>query len=302
MTPRTKLALASIVTGALAAAGVFADRSLHAKPRAAEPTPPSNTATKTRTVRADGRIVARPGAQVTVGAEAAGAVVKVVAHEGLRVKKGEVLLELRHAEQAAALQEARAVSFEAAARVRAREADLKRSRALVSSGSVARHEADATAEEQRVAAARLAAAQATITRLGAALDRTRVVAPIDGVVVERTIEEGETVVPGTPLFTIVDLDRLRVEAEIDEFDLGRVALGAVAEIRAESFPGQAWKGSVEEIPAALTKRRLRPLDPARPTDTSVLLAKVSLPSGTPLKVGQRVSLTLAEENEAVATR
>jgi multidrug resistance efflux pump len=94
------------------------------------------------------------------------------------------------------------------------------------------------------------------------------------------------------LCAIADLDRLRLEVEVDEYDAGRVALGAPVRITAEGYDGQDWLGKVEDIPDAVTARRLRPQDPARPVDVRVLLVKVALQQATPLKLGQRVEVRI----------
>ncbi|MES1210824.1 MAG: hypothetical protein ABUL63_00690, partial [Acidobacteriota bacterium] len=84
----------------------------------------------------------------------------------------------------------------------------------------------------------------------------------------------------------------RIEAEVDEFDAGRVTLGSIVKVTAEGFAGQSWKGTVEEIPDAVVGRRLKPQDPGRPSDTRVLLVKVALGEATPLKLGQRVEVEI----------
>lgn len=274
-----------------------------ARTKSATAAPAAKADVKAVTVRADGRIAARPGAQVSVSSEIHGTVAKVHVYEGSRVKKGDVLLELKRKEHTAALQEAWAATAEANARLAARSKDAKRAKSLVASGALPAQEVEAASEAKTVARARLASANAVTVRLQAMLEQTRVLAPIDGVVVMRAIEERETVAPGTPLFTVVDLSKLRVEAEVDEFDVGRVAVGSAAIVSADGFDGQSWRGQVEEIPDVVMPRRLRPLDPSRPTDTAVLLAKVSLPEGSPLKLGQRVRLELAPVPEAsIASR
>lgn len=293
-----------VVSFTLASAGAFAATARQIWPRRDPSAAPSaaSVAKSAPSVRADGRVAARPGAQVTVGAELSATIKRVAVQEGALVKKGDVLLEFRAAEHASAVWEARAASTEAAARFRARTADVKRVKKLAENGSVSRAELDALLEEQRVARARLSASKASISRFSAVLARSNVIAPIDGVIVERNVDEGETVVPGTPLFTIVDLGRLRIEAEIDEFDIARAVVGAPVTIRAEGLEGQSWEGAIEEVPPLVTKRRLRPLDPSRPTDTAVLLAKVTMPTDTNLKIGQRVILEVRPSPELLPSR
>ncbi len=96
---------------------------------------------------------------------------------------------------------------------------------------------------------------------------------------------------GASLFTLADLSKLRVEAEVDEFDIAALSLGSEAEITAEGF-ANSWEGQVEEIPDSVGPRRLKPQDPGRPSDTRVLLVKVALLEPTALKLGQRVEVAL----------
>jgi RND family efflux transporter MFP subunit len=255
-------------------------------------TPPVGEKEPSR-VRADGRIVARPGASVTLSAEILATVDKVLVTEGQRVHRGDLLLGFRRSEQQAALGEAEAAAAEAYAHLKNRASDARRTKTLTTDGALAPHELDVAKEEQVVARARLVAANATVGRLRAGLHKTGVVAPFDGVVVSRTVEPGETVTAGTHLFVLVDPDRLRVEAEVDEFDVGHVALNAEATISAEGFPGSAWEGTVEEVPDLVVSRKLRPLDPARTTDSGVLLAKIALPANTGLRLGQRVQVAIS---------
>ena len=139
-----------------------------------------------------------------------------------------------------------------------------------------------------VSKARRDSARADIARLEAEIAKRRIVAPIDGVVLVRPADPGETIEARSPILTLADLSRVRIEAEVDEFDTGRVALGAPVEVTAEGFDGQRWRGEVEEIPDAVSGRKLKPQDPGKPSDTRVLLVKVKLAEPTPLKLGQRV--------------
>ena len=116
-------------------------------------------------------------------------------------------------------------------------------------------------------------------------------APFDGVVLERHAEQGEVLPPGARLLTIADLSRVRIEAEVDEFDAARVTVGAPVTITAEGHSG-SWKGKVEDVPDAITPRRIRPDDPTRAPDTRVLLVKIVFVEPTPLRLGQRVEVSI----------
>jgi multidrug resistance efflux pump len=99
---------------------------------------------------------------------------------------------------------------------------------------------------------------------------------------------------GAPLLRIVDLSHLRIEAEIDEYDIPRCALGSVATITAPGHSSLSWQGTVEEIADSLVPRRIRPEDPGRSTDTRVLPVRIAMSRSTPLKLGQRVEVKIVE--------
>jgi HlyD family secretion protein len=261
---------------------------------AAARTEPRTESTTSRSARlhAEGRMVTYPGGEVTVGSNLAATVAKVLVHEEKLVHKGELLIELDGREHEAALAEARARAKEAQADVQYFTSEAERSATLASNRVTSQAELDRSVHARDSAKARGMAAAATAQRLSAVLDQTRVAAPIDGVVLMRAAEPGQAVTPGTPLVTIADVSRLRVESEIDEFDLGRVAIGAPVVVRAEGYGDSTWKGHVEEIPSAVSQRKLKPHDPAKPTDARVLLVKVALDEPVPLKLGQRVEVEM----------
>jgi HlyD family secretion protein len=243
-------------------------------------------------VVAEGRVVAYPGGRVEVGTDLAGTLVRVYVHEKQAVRKGEVLAELRSDDHRAALAEARARVAEADAEIRLAESDLERARTLWNEAVGSRQALDRAERDLETAKARRATAAATADRLEAVLAKTRILSPIDGVVISRDAEPGETVEPGAKIASIADLSKLRVEAEVDEFDVSSVKLSAPATIFAEGWNDESWKGKVEEIPDAVVGRRLKPQDPGKPEDTRVLLVKIALLEPTPLKLGQRVEIRI----------
>jgi multidrug efflux pump subunit AcrA (membrane-fusion protein) len=123
--------------------------------------------------------------------------------------------------------------------------------------------------------------------------KTCITSPIDGVITARFAHPGETVDAATRLVTVADLKRVRVEAEVDEYDISGMTLGARVKFTAEGFAHAAWRGKVEEIPDVVVGRRLRPEDPSRPADTRILLVKIALLEPTPLKLGQRIEVGIA---------
>ncbi len=251
-------------------------------------------------VAAEGKIVAYPGAEVLVASENAGIVRTMRVHEQETVRKGQVLAELRNSDLLAAREEARARVREAEADIRLAGSDNGRTRDLVQRQFISRQALDRTERDLSAAQARLSSAQASLQRIDAQIDKTRIVAPIAGTVVIRHVDDGEAVAEGGPVATLADLGRLRVEAEIDEFDIGRIRMGDPVTLTAEGFENQRWQGRVEELPDAVRERAIRPQDVARPTDARVLLVKVALLERVPLKLGQRVEVTISTHASAIA--
>ncbi len=245
-----------------------------------------------RSLRAEGRLVTYPGAEVVVGTDVGGTLAKVVVAEGTKVKKGDLLVEIDSSEQRAALAEARARAAEADVDAKFLDVELDRSERLVSSGAIGKATLDKSQHDRDAAKARLHEASATAQRLSVVVGKSRITTPIDGVVVDRLVEQGETVAAGAQIVRIADLSRTRIEAEVDESDAGRVALGQPVTLSVEGYPHAAWKGHVEEVPDTVTSRRLKPEDPGRPSDTRVLLVKVALDEAVPFKLGQRVQIEI----------
>lgn len=242
-------------------------------------------------ITAEGRVVAYPGAEVTVGTEVGGTIVNMPVRENAVVHKGDLLVELRSDDVKSSLREAHSRLIEAEAGLRLLRARFQLDRVFATPNAAAR--SANRADEEATAVARRDAAKATIERFEAEAVKYRIVAPIDGVAIFCQVDAGETVSPGAPLVTIVDLNRLRVEAEVDEFDIAGIKLAAKVIIRAEGYSGQRWEGQVEEIPLAVVARQTRPEDPGRPSDTRVLRVKIAFRGSTPLKLGQHVEVEIA---------
>jgi multidrug resistance efflux pump len=279
----------------LLVAAVLAWKSVRDLAGRAAPNPPvassAGTSASSGWIVAEGRVVTYPGAHVIVGAEVLGTIIAMPVPETEQVKKGDLLVELNSNLVRAAMREAHHHLTEAEVALRLEQARARLDRILpaISGKEPA---PDARRDLLAAALARRDAAKASVDRLDAEAARYRIVAPIDGVVIARHANPGETVSPAAPLLTIADLTRLRIEAEVDEFDVARVSAGAPARITAEGYPGRHWRGEVEQIADAVVARQARPEDPARPADTRVLLVKVSLREPCPLKLHQRVEIRI----------
>jgi RND family efflux transporter MFP subunit len=276
----------------VALAGFLAYEAQRASVAEAAPAQKRPSASASKGVFAEGRIVAAAGAEVTISAEVGGRIVQLLVTERDSVKAGQVLVELSASDRQAELVEARARLSEANVDLAFLQRELARAESLAGRGVVPESQLDRARYDAELVKARTRTLGAGILRLQDVIGKATVSAPQEGVVTVQHADQGEVIAAGAPLLTIVDLSRLRIEVEVGEFDIPRVALGDVALVRAEGYEGQTLRGEVVEVPPWVTSRRLKPLDPGRPTDTRILPVKVSLPGGHPFKLGQRVEVEI----------
>jgi len=105
-------------------------------------------------------------------------------------------------------------------------------------------------EDKQAASAQLSAATAQMQEAKKRLADCQLRAPISGFIGMRQIEVGNTVAPGVPVFSVVDLDPVKVRVGIPEAEVGKVREGLRAEVSIPSLDGQRFDGSVEAIAAA----------------------------------------------------
>ncbi len=140
--------------------------------------------------------------------------------------------------------------------------------------------------------AALAAARAELSLAEATLQRARIRAPSAGTVLNVAAKVGEIAAPspdGT-LVTIGDLSSLRVRAEIEERDIGKVRIGQTAIVRSDAFAGKDFAGKVVSLAKALGPSRLGQRGPRKPSDVDVLEVLIDLEGQTQLLPGMRVDV------------
>jgi HlyD family secretion protein len=142
--------------------------------------------------------------------------------------------------------------------------------------------------------AALAAARAELSLAEAALERARIRAPSKGTILQVNARVGETAAPSPENVLVVlgDVTALRVRAEFEERDIGKVHLGQAAVVRSDAFPGKDFEGTVSSLARALGPSRLGQRGPRRPTDIDVLEVMIDLTGQPPLLPGMRVDVFL----------
>lgn len=145
--------------------------------------------------------------------------------------------------------------------------------------------------------AALIAGRAELSLAEAALDRTRIRAPSDGTILRMNARLGETVTPSpeSPLVVMGDVSSLRVRAEFEERDIGKIKVGQAAVIRSDAFPGQSFEGKVSSLAQSLGPSQLGQRGPRRPTDVDVLEVLINLDGRPALLPGMRVDVFLRSD-------
>ncbi len=193
----------------------------------------------------------QPIDKVTVGAEVSGRIDEIVVDFNDRVKKGQIIARINTDELKARAVQARASVEQSAANLAKAQNDLKRSRALRDRGFASASAYDAALAARDAASATLNSTRAQADQAEANLAKAAIRSPIDGIVLDRKIERGQTVTAGftTPeLFIIAsDLTKLELTVDIDEADIGQVRLNQDATFTVDAYPAQIFNAKVVEL-------------------------------------------------------
>lgn len=212
---------------------------------------------------------------VRVGPPVGGRVATVLVDDGDRVTAGQRLATLDPRQVEQRLQNAEA-------RARLARSEAARVETLLARGVT-------TVEARDKAQAERQQAEADVALARRMLDDLVVTAPIDGVVLRRQVEPGESVAANAVLFTVADPTRLRIAADVDERDIPRVHLGSRIAAKAEAFPGDVFQAAVTNIRAESDSQ------------TRTYRIEATLPPGTALYIGMTldVNVIVAERRDAL---
>jgi HlyD family secretion protein len=206
--------------------------------------------TLTREVIATGVIRPVVGAEINVGSRVSGIVRNLPVKVGDTVEAGDLLAELDPTPFQAVVAQAEAEILLARAEIELAESNLKRKQNLASQGYSPEADLQTALRDLNVARARLALNQAKLDAAKIDLGYTRITAPIKGVIADVTTREGETVAANfaAPTFvSIVDLDRLEVQAYVDETDIGRIFVGQRAKFEVDTYSDTEFEATVTAI-------------------------------------------------------
>ncbi|MCB9760296.1 MAG: efflux RND transporter periplasmic adaptor subunit [Alphaproteobacteria bacterium] len=207
----------------------------------------------------------QPMESVDIGSDLTGQVSEVLVDTNQQVTAGAVLaridpkpFEIAVMEAKGAVASARAAIAQAEANLAKAQEDLDRTERLYAAGVSTEADRSSARTQAQVAAASLASARAAMTqalgtqeRAREALDDTVITSPIDGVVLQRQVDPGQTVVSAmtaTTLFVVAsDLSRMKAEVDIDEADVARVQPGQRAMFTVSAWPERRFEAEVAQV-------------------------------------------------------
>ncbi len=202
---------------------------------------------------------------VLVGTQVSGTIKKIYVDFNSHVKKGQLIAQIDPATFEAQVEQQKANVYAAKANLEKADASvvdakrtMTRNRELLAKSLIAQSDFDTSQTNYETAVAQVSASKAAVAQAEASLKSaqtnlgyTRIVSPVDGVVVSRNVDVGQTVAASfqTPtLFTIAqDLTKMQIDTSVAEADIGRVKLGQEVDFTVDAYPDITFKGKVWQI-------------------------------------------------------
>lgn len=188
---------------------------------------------------------------VTVGTQVSGIVNKLYVDYNSQVKKGQVIAELDKTNLLSELNTAKANLASAQSSLNYQAANMERYKTLYKKGLVSADEYENALLTYRQAKEQVASSRENVQRAQTNLGYATITSPIDGTVISKSVEEGQTVAASfnTPeLFTIAkDLTNMQVVANVDEADIGNVKEGNRVTFTVDAYPDDTFEGTVKQV-------------------------------------------------------
>jgi HlyD family secretion protein len=203
----------------------------------------------TQVVTATGTL--NPMVNVTVGSQVSGRIIRLYADFNSVVKSNEVIAEIDPSTYEAQLNQSRANLANVKANLALQQANLKRAQELFTNNLIASADYDTAIAQCEQAAAQVKIQEAAVTNATANLNYCKLVSPVDGVVISRAVELGQTVASSfnTPtIFQIAnDLTKMQIDTSVAEADVGGVAEGQSVDFTVDAYPTRTFHGTVTQV-------------------------------------------------------
>jgi RND family efflux transporter MFP subunit len=189
----------------------------------------------------------QPAAQATVKSKVSGQVRETTVQEGMTVSAGQVLARLDQADHQARFNQQKAALDEAQARLSLAKKNNANSAALLKQNYISQNTYDSTQNAVDLAQASVSAASAQLELARIALNDAVIRAPLAGVVSKRHAQAGDKVSPDMPVFTIVSLNQLTLDAQVPASEIPRIKVGQEVVFKVDGFTGRTFTGKVARI-------------------------------------------------------
>ncbi len=188
---------------------------------------------------------------VLVGSEVSGKITELMVDFNSTVTNGQVLARLDASTYERELDQAQAELESAAASLKLAKANGRRARELLDLNLVSQADYDQTEASLSQAKASLRMREASLSKVQVDLEKTTIISPMDGVVISREVDVGQTVAASLnapTLFTLAqDLRQMRIEAQVSEADVGGVAEGQSVSFTVDAYPTRTFSGTVSQV-------------------------------------------------------
>jgi HlyD family secretion protein len=192
-----------------------------------------------------------PVSVVSVGTQISGTIREILVDYNEEVKAGALLLILDDQLFLAKVQMARANLAASEAQMRLAQVKFDRQQKLYQARSSPKEELDTASANLEIASAQVAQQQATLAQEEYNLNNTKIVSPVDGVVLDKAVDVGQTVAASFQTPTLIniaqDLSKMQINASFAEADIGRLTPGLSVSFTVDAYPGKTFKGKVRQI-------------------------------------------------------
>lgn len=295
-----------VMLALLAGAGWIGWRRFGPRPvaEAAFQTAAVDTGEIVQVVTATGQL--NPVTNVEVGSQISGLIKELLADFNSQVKEGDVIARLDDSTFRANLLSAEGNLAQAEASLLLAQVQAKRNRELLASRTVSQTIVDQADADLARAQAQVKVAQASLARARVDLERCTIYSPVDGIVISRAVDVGQTVAASLNapvLFTIAaDLAKMQIIANVSEADIGQVEVGQRALFSVDAFPGRPFFGKVTQVRnAPRTVENVVTYDTVIGVDNEDLKLKPGMTANVQVVVAERTGV-LRVPNSALRLR
>lgn len=225
-----------------------------------------------------------------ISSKVTGLILRIPVLENEHVRRGQSVVILDDKEVKAQIDEAEASAIKADVNYKKAKIDSERFERLYNNESVTLHELEESQRQMKSSEALLLEANARLKYLKTVLANYVLTSPIDGIVTRKHFEEGEVTQEGIPVLSIANTEKLRIKAEVDETDVGKIFVGQDVRILSDAYPGRIYRGYVKKILEKLDRKKIRSFDPVSWMDINTQEIFINLNDFEGLKIGMTVDV------------